>query len=276
MKTLRNVPGMVKRHYEKVVLALALVGLIGAVVYLNQMKNTENEKIDTYEKGIPRRKSKSVQTVDIGVLSSAMQRATNPPGLNLSPPHNLVNPVKWQRRPDGTMLKVETGKEVGPEALQIVKISPLSTIITLDNQSGSGVNMSVAQEASTNRFMRQKLQAYLTTNTPMDRIHSRTRLFTLKDLKLLPDGPVAEIELIDGTKATVTTNKPVARVEGYKVDLVYPPENRRPFPDRRVGDPLALAGENYNIVAISTNEVVVSARSNDRRTIIRNSAPVAP
>jgi hypothetical protein len=273
MKALRNVPGMVKRHYEKVILALALVGLIGAVVYLNQMKNAENEKIDTYEKGIPKRKGKSVQTVDLSMLSSAMLHATNPPAVSFSPPHNLFNPVKWQRRPDGTMLKVETGKEVGAEALQIVKILPLSTIITLDNQSGSGVNMSVAQEASTNRVMRQKLQAYLTTNTPMDRVHSRTRLFTLKNLELLPDGPVAEIELIDGMKTKVTTNKPFARVEGYKVDLVYPPENRRPFPDRRVGDPLALAGEDYNIVAISTNEVVISARSNDRRTIIRNNAP---
>jgi len=273
MKSLGSIPGLVKRHYEKVILALALLILIGAVVYLNQMKNAENEKIDTYDKGITRRKPKPIQIVDIGVLSSAMSRATNAPSLSFTPPHNLFNPVKWQQRSDGQRIKVETGTEVGPAALQIVKISPLSTIITLDNQSGSGVNMSVAQEASTNRFMRQKLQAYLTTNTPMDRIHSRTRLFTLKDLKLLPDGPAAEIELIDGTKTTVTTNKPFARIEGYKVDLVYPPENRRPFTDKRVGDPLALAGEDYNIVAITPNEVVVSARSNDRRTIIRSNAP---
>ena len=270
MKFLRDLPGQVKRHYEKVVLALALIGLVGAVVYLNQMKNAENVKIEAYEKGIPKRKVKPVQTVEVTTLSSAMLHATNPPALNFTPPHNLFNPVKWQRRADGTMIKVETGTEVGPLALQITNISPLNLIITLDSQSGSGLNMSVTQEASTNRFLRGKVARYLTTNSNPERIHA-TKIFTLRDFKLLPEGPVADIELIDGTKTTLTTNKPFVRIEGYKADLFYPPE-KTPLNGKRVGDSLTLAGENYIIVAITPNEVVVSARSNDRRYTIRNNA----
>jgi hypothetical protein len=273
VKTLRNIPGLVKRHYEKVILALALLVLIGAVVYLNQMKNAENEKIETYEKGTLKRKPKPVQVVDLSVLSSAMSHATNPPALNFSPPHNLFNPVKWQQDRDGRRIKAETGTELGINAMQITAIAPLRTLITLDSQAGSGLNMSITQEASTNRYFRQRLPAYLTTNTPSERIHRTSRgAFTLKDLRLPPEGAEADIELADGTKLTVTASKPFSRIEGYKADLFYPPE-KQSFKERRVGDAFTVAGEDYNIVAITPNEVVVSARSNDRRTIIRSNAP---
>lgn len=270
MKFLRNIPGLLKRHYEKVILALALVGLIGAVVYLNEMKSAENEKIENYNRGITKRKSKPIQTVDASALTTALMHATNPAAINLSPPHNLLNPVKWQRLRDGSLLKVETGREIGPNAAEVAKITPLQLIITLDGQSGSGVNMSVMPE--TNRFVRSKLQSFITTNTPSERIH-RTRFFTLRDLKITPEGPVVEIELADaaGTNVTVTPAKRFARVDGYRADLVYPPEKKN-FTDRRVGDVLTLNSEDYIIVAITTNEVVVSARSNDRRTTIRNNA----
>ncbi len=270
MKFLRNIPALLKRHYEKVILALALIGLIGAVVYLNELKSAENEKIEAYDRGIGKRKGKPVPSIDVSALGTAVQHATNPPSLDFSPPHNLYNPVKWQKRPDGTLLKVETGKEVGPQALQIVKIEPLRLLITLDQQSGSGVNMSVTQEAHTNKAWRVRIPSFITTNSASERRH-RSGVFSLRDFKVTPDGPVADIELADGTKASVSVNKPFSRVEGYKVDLNYPPE-KISFPDRRVGDVLSLAGEDYIIVAINQNEVVVSARSNDRRTTIRNNA----
>jgi len=268
MKFLRNIPGLLKRHYEKVILAFALIGLLGAVVYLNELKSAENEKIQIYDRGITKRKSKPIPTMDASALTTALARATNPPAIDFSPPHNLLNPVKWQRRPDGTLLKVETGREVGPQAATVAKIMPLRLIITLDGQSGSGVNMSVMPE--TNRLVRSKLQSFLTTNVPSERIH-RTRMFTLRDLKITTNGPVAEIELADGTKETVTPALPFSRIDGYRADLVYPPE-KKTFTDRRVGDVLTLNSEDYIIVAIATNEVVVSARSNDRRTTIRNNA----
>lgn len=273
MKFLRNIPGLLKRHYEKLILALALIALIGAVVVLSQKKSAENETIENYNRGIIKRKSKPIQTMDPSALTTALTLATNPPAVTLAPPHNLLNPVKWQRRPDGSLLKVETGREIGPNAVELLKITPLRLIITLDGQSGSGVNMSVMPE--TNRFVRSKLQSFVTTNSPSERIH-RTRFFTLRDLKVTPDGPVVEIELADGTKETVTPARPFSRVDGYRADLNYPPE-KKTFNDRRAGDVLTLNSEDYIIVAITTNEVVFSARSNDRRTIIRNNAAlIAP
>ncbi len=268
MKFLRDIPVLIKKHYEKVLLALALLGLIGAVLYLNQLKTAENDKIEEYSRETQKKKTKPIASVDLEQLGQQMKRATNPAPLGLIPPHNLLNPVKWQRRPDGAMIKVETGRESGPYAVEIQKIAPLNLTVSLEGQSGSGVNMSAWPE--TNRLVRQKIQSFITTNSASERVH-RSRLFSLRELKVTPEGPLAEIEMIDGTKASVSVGKPFIRVEGYRVDLNYAPD-KKTFTDRRVGDQLTLSGEDYNIVAINPNEIVVSARSNDRRTTIRNNA----
>ncbi len=270
MKGLGNILVQVKRHWEKVLLALALIGLIGAVVYLNQMKSKENTKIDEYETGVFRPKPKPFPTVDVNMLTSAMRQATNVSGLNFSPPHHLLNPVKWQKHvTTGVRTKNETGRQLGIDAVQIAKIAPLATIITLDAPSGSGANMSVTMEANSTNYYRQRLRAFVSTNST-DRLHRSSRAFTLRDFRTAADGSAeADIELTDGTRATVTAAKPFNRIEAYKTDLIYPPENLS-LKDRRVGDSLTIAGEDYIIVAISANEVVVSARSNDRQTTIRN------
>ena len=119
MKFLRHLPGQLKRHYEKVLLVLALFGLVAAVITLNSQKSAENDKIETYNKSIGKRKPKSLSQVDLTALATALQHSTNPTSLNFSPPHNLFNPVKWQKKPDGTIIKIETGKEVGPNAAQV-------------------------------------------------------------------------------------------------------------------------------------------------------------
>ena len=271
MKFLRNISGLLKRHYEKALLALALLGFIGAVVYLNEMKSKENDRIEIYNKDIGRRKPKPVPSVDLSALSDALSHATNPASLNFSPPHNLFNPVKWQRKPDGSLLKVETGREVGPNALEIAKVSPLNLVVTMEQPAGNGFNMGVAQEGHTNILWRRKYVSYISTNSTSDRVHS-TKVFKLIDFNRAAQPPEATIELNDGMRITISPDKPFKRVMAYKVDLAYPPESKRNFSDRRVGDVLTLGGEDYIIVAITPTEVVVSARSNDRRTTIQNNA----
>jgi hypothetical protein len=268
MANLRNIGGLIKRHYEKALLTLALGGLVYSVVHLYLMKQDEDAKIQEYDKGILKKKTKDVQAVDVESLARALDSAKNPPGLNLGLPHNLLNPVKWQKRPDGTIIKIEKGTEVGPDALKLAKVTPLNTTITIDKASGSGLLMSAMQEASTNLVFRRKLQSFVTTNGV-----DRTKLFTLRELKGTTDKPEAVIELGGSERVTVTIDTPFTRVDGYKADLQYPPENKA-FTDKRVGDVLPLGGEDYNIVAINQNEVVVSAASNKRRTTIRtNAAP---
>lgn len=264
MSFLRNIGGLLTRHYEKAIVAFALIGLLGAVVYLYGVRQSEEEKIREYDRNVQRKKGKEFPAVDLAQFSNALAAAKSPPVLDFGLPHNLFNPVKWQKRPDGSILKIEKGTEVGAAALKIVKVEPLNTVIAIDRVTPGGLYMSALQEASTNVALRRKISQYVTTNT-----QHTTKLFTLRDIRGAAGQPEALIELASGDKVTVTTAKPYSQLEGYKVDLQYPPEGNRAFNDRRVGDKLSLGGEDYIIVAITENEVVVSASSNNRRTTIR-------
>lgn len=264
MESLRKYGGVLARHYEKVLLVVALVGLVYAVYHLNSKKQSEEENIKQYNLTISKKQTQGIPVTDLAGMSNALAQAKSPPALNLGLPHNVLNPVKWQRRPDGTIIKIATGTEVGPAALKVVNVAPLNTVIAVEKASASGLFMNVVQEASTNAGLRRKIQVFVTPNT-MD----RTKLFTLREIGGAPDKPEAAIELATGERATVTAEKPYTKLAGYKADLQYPPENKN-FKDARVGDVLPLAGEDYIIVAINPTEVVVSARSNNRRTTIRN------
>jgi hypothetical protein len=58
------------------------------------------------------------------------------------------------------------------------------------------------------------------------------------------------------------------------VDLKYAPENKS-WINRRVGASLSFNGEDYNIVAITENEVVLSAKSNQKKWTIKYTASAA-
>lgn len=266
MDFLRKIGSVFARHYEKVLLVLALLGLVYAVYHLYTKKQEEEQNIQTYNRNIQKKQTQGIPATDLGPLTKALESAKNPSALNFGLPHNLFNAVKWQRRPDGTIIKIEKGTEVGPDALKLTKVTPLETTIAIERASGTGLQMSATQEASTNVYYRRKLSFFMTTNT-MD----RTKLFTLREIRGTPDKPEAVIELGNGDRAPVTADKPYKRVDGYKADLLYPPEGKT-FSDRRIGDVLPLGGEDYIVVAINPNEIVVSARSNNRRTTIRNNA----
>ena len=55
------------------------------------------------------------------------------------------------------------------------------------------------------------------------------------------------------------------------MDLSYPPENRQ-FKSLRRDSVIAFGGEEYKIVDISENEVVVSNRLNDKKTRLKRTS----
>ena len=70
-------------------------------------------------------------------------------------------------------------------------------------------------------------------------------------------------------------DQPFRRIDGYMVDLKYAPETKT-WTSRRVGASLSFNGEDYKIVAITENEVVLSAKSNYKKWTIKYSASAAP
>ncbi|HMJ89514.1 MAG TPA: hypothetical protein VK530_06840 [Candidatus Acidoferrum sp.] len=263
MSFLRNIGGLFIKHYEKVIVALALVAFLGAVVYLYGVRQAEEVKIREYDRTVLKKQGKAVAAVDLALFSNALEKAKNPPALDFGLPHYIFNSVKWQKRPDGSWMKIEQGTEVGGAAMKLVKTTPLSTVITIDRPTPGGLYMGAVQEASTNAGMRRKISQYLSTNN-----QHTTKLFTLRDIRGTPEKPEAVVELTTGEKVPITIDKPYTQVEGFSADLQYPPENQS-FNNKRAGDVISVGGEDYIIVAITENEVVVSARSNNRRTTIR-------
>lgn len=263
---------LLQQHYEKAVLGLAIAALVVSGLMLASQKQSEEEALNSYIVNVSQRKAFQYTNIQWSAYYEALAKATNPVVLDFTKPrlHNLMGPVKWQRRPDGTLLKVETGTEVGPEALRITRIAPLMLTVALDKVSGTnGFFISVTREGATNVALRRKLQSYVTPGGK-----DRMGTFMLKEVKGTATEPELVLELADtGDRATLNKDTPFTREDGYKVDLSYPPENRT-FSEKRQNESITIAGEDYNIIAIAKNEIVLSARSNNKRTTLRyNAAP---
>jgi len=240
-----------------------LAGLAAAVWFLYQESAKEEESSASFVRGVGSRKVKGVKPVDISSYQNGLKLVQNPPALILSGGHNLFNPVKWQRRPDGTVIKIQTGKEVGPEAMTISKITPLNFIISLDRVANPGYYFGVTREAAEKPAFRKKQQKFVTLN-------GTNEFFTLREVKGPPEDPTEVVIELQDTKERVTISKTseFKRVVGYEADLKYPVENKN-YTNLRVGSTITVAGDQYIIVAINENEVVLSARSNDKKYTIR-------
>src|SRR5687767_14645886 len=98
MEQLKNLGQVCRQNYEKLILILVLILLAGAVWLLFQASQSEKEKIRQIPIDFDRKAVKLVQPVSLDRFASVFKEATNPPALNFSGPHNLFNPVKWERR----------------------------------------------------------------------------------------------------------------------------------------------------------------------------------
>ena len=75
-------------------------------------------------------------------------------------------------------------------------------------------------------------------------------------------------------KITFTVDAPYEEVRAHVVDLHYKHTGEE-FKAKRNGDKINVDGEDYNIVAISDKQVVLSAARNEKRTVIGIDPPPA-
>ena len=131
--------------------------------------------------------------MDLGQSEAALKRLQAAASFNFSLPHNLFNPVMWQQRTNGELIKVQTGKEVGPDALQIARIYPLHFILKFRRVAGSSFYVGATRENASTRGQRVERQMLATLNVS-------NAVFTLREVKGMPENPDALIvELADRT-----------------------------------------------------------------------------
>ena len=255
----------IKKNWEKVLLGVVLVGLAVAVAFLPLKIASEKQNLQEIRDKILNPQVKPLPPLDLAGSEALLKRSATPLALDFSTGQRLFNPVLWQKTPDGKPLKVQSGNEIGPAALVLTKTTPLFTIVSFDNvvtnDSGARYAIGLERQAADKVSDRRKRQSFVSTGSKAD-------AFTLVSVKGPPENPTELIlELADsGEKVTVARSTPYKRIDGYLAELKYPPENRT-WPPRRKDDKLTFGGGDYNIVAISETEVVVSAGSEKKTTI---------
>ena len=270
MEQLKNVGQFCRQHYEKLILSSVLLLLAVAVFYLYQASQEEREKIRQIPIGFERKAGKSIPPVSLAGFEALIEQATNPPALNYAGKHNLLNPVKWQQpRGGGPIVKVQTGKEVGVEALQIVRIHPLFLTIAYDRVvlpgspsegAVTGYQTVVTNELATISRLRRIPQFVSTAVT-------NTQVFILTEVKGPAEAPtelVAQLKDYNAERISFGPGKPYTRIVGYEAELKYPLTGRT-YPKLRKYSPLEAEGEHYKVVDITPSKVVLSDDSNGKR-----------
>lgn len=265
---------LIKKHYEKVLLGVVLLGLVMGAAFLPLMIASERRSLNDKSLEIQRRPIKPLATQALTRQEELIKRAETPLNLDFSTTNRLFNPQMWQRAVDGRLVKPPAGGLA--KLCQVTAITPLYTTFTLEGvQTNEPIRyvLSIVREAAANPGQRGKRTFYPTLREKREK-----EGFTIVDVKGPPDNPEGLIlELSDSAeRVSLAKDKPFRRVDGYMADLKY--EN---LPDRwsrtrlREGDPVGpLGGEKYIIVAIHKDEVTLLAESNKKKTPIPyNSGP---
>jgi hypothetical protein len=255
-----------KKHYEKIILGVVLVGLFGAVIALPIIKSSEEERMRDILTQQVDRKIQPLPGLDLSAQEATLKRMAAPGFLDFGSPHKLVNPLDWQRANDGRLYKTDSS-HIGPHALQVIKTTPLFLIISNQavsaSESGTHYIFAITKEASANRAVQV---------SPLG-LGAKNSTFELRAVQ----GPTNEptnivVHLLDtDSDVNIGKDKPFKRVDGYMADLKYPPESGN-WVAKRVGAILRFNGEDYKIVSISDDEVVVSAPNQKKWSIKYNPA----
>jgi len=253
----------IKKNYEKIILSLVLLGLVAVLLGMWFVIAADKQQMEDLRTTYFPANPKPLPALDMSRQEEALARLKSPPVLDFSETNKLFNPVQWQRAKNGELFKIANPHMVGPYAAAVTKITPLYFSISLDsvitNAGAARYVVVVENQAAAIPALRHPQRHYISLHDKLN------NLFTLEAVKGPADNPTQLIfRLADtGETAVVSNDKPFQRVDAYTADLKYDPE-KLIFTGQRVGDHISFAGDDYNIIAIGQNEVILSAQSNQK------------
>lgn len=250
-----------KAHYEKIILSVVLLGLVAAAALMPMKVSAEREQEEERKNVLLPKAVKPMEPINLTTNEQAVAHVSNPERVVLFGEHNVFNPVRWQRNSDGSIYKAY---DAGPAALQIVDIRPLHLRVEFDQVTGTPEDP---------RYRLLVLNEVQRGNRPTPRdagVGDRNNMFTIE--KIVGDNPTNPeglIVLLAGDKEPVRITKqdPYQRIIGYTADIAHTVEKKK-WDNQKVKDELNFGGETYNIVAITPDEVVLSAKSNKKQTVL--------
>jgi hypothetical protein len=210
-----------KKHYEKVLLGVVLLGLAVAVAFLPFKIASEKQKLEDMRNQLIHPKVKELTNLNLTLPDAVLKRMAVPAPVDFSAPNRLFNPLVWQKAADGHLIKVDAAN-LGPNAVTITKLTPLYLKLSLDSvtvsDSGARYVIGIEREAALLPRERTKTQKSGPLNT-------KNEIFTIREAKAPPDSPtnvVVVLELNDTKqRAEVSREQPFRRIDGYMADLKY-------------------------------------------------------
>ena len=146
----------IKKHYEKILLSVVLLGLVGALVFMALIIPSEQQKVRTITSSIIGGRVVALTNLDLTRQSNVTVQLQSHYRLDFEATNRLFNPVEWVRTPDGR-LKKATG--ITPQAAVVTSIKPLYTALTLDsvetNELGARYVIGVERQAAANPALQE-------------------------------------------------------------------------------------------------------------------------
>ncbi len=268
----------IKRNYEKIILSLVLLGLVGVLAFMPVMIFYDQKRMADLRDTITHPRPEKLPDLNLSRQQAVMDRLQSPYNLDLSTTNKVFNPVSWQRTADGRLVRAS---KTGPDAAVITKITPLYFSIALDSVITNALGnppryvFSVTDETAAYPGQRHARHQYASKGeTVTDKLGGKNEGFTLKEVKGPPENPDQLVLMLADTQtnAIVSKDKPFRRTDGYSADLKYDPGNFSRA-GLRVGDRLnSFAGDDYNVIDIQSNAVILLAQSNQKKITL----PYAP
>ena len=152
-----------KKHYEKILLSVVLLGLVGALVFMPLIIPSEQQKVRDITAGHYRGRVVPLPNLDLTTANECHRRGCNRPT-------NWIFRHHEQTVQSGSMAKnagwhgMIKAAGIGPQAAVVTKITPLYLALTLDsvetNEFGARYVISVEHQAAAYaRRMRRKQTA---------------------------------------------------------------------------------------------------------------------
>jgi len=260
----------IKRNYEKIILSLVLLGLVGVLVAMWFVITADQQQMADMRDHVTHPPAKPLPDLDLSRQQAVMSRMQSPNNLDLSTTNKVFNPVSWQRTANGPLIRAS---KAGPDAAVVTNFTPLYFSIALDsvitNTLGNPPRyvFSVTDETATRPGQRHARHQYASKgDTVTDKSLGKNEGFTLKEVKGPPENPDQLVLVLADTQATIalSKDKPFRRVDAYSADLKYDLGNFSRA-GLRVGDHLAFAGDDYNVIDIQSNAVILLAQSNQKK-----------
>ena len=219
-----------KKHYEKVLLGVVLLGLAAGAVFLILLIPSERAELMAKSQEILTTPAKPLPALDLNKATAMIQRKSVSGSLDLANTNKVFNSLPWLRKGEDntTLRKVRSESEFGPKAVEVTKLTPLNTTITFEGvltaptaETAARYDFAVEREAAPKPAQRTRKHTPASLNT-------KTDTFVLREIKGPPENPTELVlELLDtGDRISVSKEKPFKRADGYMADFKYPPDNK--------------------------------------------------